>query len=194
MIKEFWNFTASWAALKLQKWKDFQRMWLFLVGACDICRHQELSESLNFTWWVVVGVFIQLSLWSGNESANSDWKQRGLCKTHSYLETTYSLVGRRWYCCESCRKEIWASLLGFVFGARTSYTGLQGGVFNKCSQHCFLHPVWSHFSPKSNQSLSSSLAYWLKCISCFRDVAKMRRIWVQRPQGGESKWMVMAVV
>lgn len=114
--------------------------------------------------------------------------------THSYLETNYSLVGRRWYCCESCRKEIWASLLGFVFGARTSYTGLQGGVFNKCSQHCFLHPVWSHFSPKSNQSLSSSLAYWLKCISCFRDVAKMRRIWVQRPQGGESKWMVMAVV
>lgn len=41
-----------------------------------------VGKSLNFTWWVVVGVFIQFSLWSGNRSADWDWKQRRLCKTH----------------------------------------------------------------------------------------------------------------
>lgn len=128
-------------------------MWLYLGGACDIRWHYELSESLNFTWWVVVGVFIQLSLWSVNESANSDWKQRELCKIHSsYLEilthwleednTAANPVGKRfgppcWVLCSVSGPLTWA---------------YREVVFNKCSQHCFLHPVWLHFSPKSNES------------------------------------------
>lgn len=86
---------------------------------------------------------------------------------------------------------MWASLVGLVLGAKTSYMGLWGGgVFNKCSQHCFLHPVWLHFSPKSNQNcLSSSLAYWMKCLILLghdreeKDLVSFRGFRVEIPSG-----------
>lgn len=51
-----------------------------------------VRKSLNFTWWVVVGVFIQFSLWNGNKSANWDWKRRLLNSPVTLWD--YSLVGR----------------------------------------------------------------------------------------------------
>lgn len=36
MIKESWNFTASWVVLKLLKWKAFQKMLLSLGEACEV--------------------------------------------------------------------------------------------------------------------------------------------------------------
>lgn len=49
-------------------------------------------------------------------------------------------------------------------------------VLNKCSQHRFLHPVWLHFSPKSNedQSLSILLGVQSEMSLFFGDMAGMR--------------------
>lgn len=76
------------------------------------------------------------------------------CKTHSsYLEilthwleednTAANPVGKRfgppcWVLCSVPGPLTWA---------------YREVVFNKCSQHCFRHPVWLHFSPKSDESL-----------------------------------------
>lgn len=85
-------------------------------------------KSLNFTWWVVVGVFIQFSLWSGHRSANWDWKQRRLCKTHaSYFETTH------WLEDSTSANPIWNRYVGPFFGSCVRCQDLLHGLIGRGS-------------------------------------------------------------
>lgn len=87
-----------------------------------------------------------------------------------------SLVERRQYCCMSCAA-CDVHLFGSRVSARASHMGFsRERVLNKCSQHRFLHPVWLHFSPKSNedQSLSILLGVQSEMSLFFGDMAGMR--------------------
>jgi len=81
MIKESWNFTASWVVLKLLKWKDFQRMLLSLEEACEVLDSELFQYCSPLTaGQVVVGIFI----WSScTKPAISQLSRRGYAKiTH----------------------------------------------------------------------------------------------------------------
>lgn len=96
MIKEFWNFTASWAVLKLQNGrisKGCGYSWsepVTFVGTKN-CRKVLTSPG---GWWLgsssssASGAAMNQPIQIGN-------KEDCVKLTHSYLETTYSLVGRR---------------------------------------------------------------------------------------------------
>lgn len=145
--------------MKLQKWKDFQRMWLYLVGACDICWHYELSESLLTSpggWWLG-------SSYSSASGAATDQPigigNKEDCKIHHTLRL---LTGWNQIVLLQILYETDAGLMfGSCVRCQDLLHGLIGkGSSNKCSQHCFLHPVWLHFSLKSNLNhLSFSLVY-----------------------------------
>lgn len=98
-------------------------MWLYLVGACDISWHFELSESLLTSpggWWLgsscssASGMATNQPIGIGNEDC--------VKLTHHTLRllTGWKIVLMQ----KSCLKQMWASFLGLVLGAKTSYMGL----------------------------------------------------------------------
>lgn len=119
-------------------------------------------KSLNCTLWVAVEVFIQFSLWSGNRSAN--W----IRNKEDYVKLTHHtfrlLTGWKNIVLQQILYERDVGfLLSLVLGAETFYMGLyRESVFNKCSQHYFLHPVWLHFSPEGNQNNICHLAWFIE--------------------------------
>lgn len=91
MIKESWNFTASWVVLKLLKWKDFQRMLLSLEEAFEVLGSELFQYCRPLTaGQVVVGIF----LWSNcTKPAISQLGKRGYAKiTHHTFRLSF--VGR----------------------------------------------------------------------------------------------------
>lgn len=48
-------------------------------------------------------------------------------------------------------------------------------ILNKCSQHYFLHPVWLHFSPKSNEGHSLFSLVLNELSLFFGDMAGMTK-------------------
>lgn len=141
--------------MKLQKWKDFQRMWLYLVEACDTCWHCELSKSPLTPpcgWWLRSS-HSSVSGAAADEPVELETK---MTVKHTHHLFRCSLVGRREDCCIS-RAACGVLLFGPCVRVRASYMGLLERVFNKRSQRYFLHPVWLRFSPKSNEDQSLSL-------------------------------------
>lgn len=150
-------------------------MWLYLVEACDIDWYCELSKSLLTPpcgWWLRSS-HSSVSGAAADQPVELETKMT-VKLTHPIF--SHSLVERRQSCCMSCAA---CDVLLFrsCVSARASYMGFsRERVLNKCSQHCFLHPVWLHFSPKSNedQSLSILLGVQSEMSLFFGDMAGMR--------------------
>lgn len=130
-------------------------MLLYLVGACDMCWHCELSKSLLTPprgWW------LGSSYSSASRAATNQPTELETKKTVKLTRRTadYSLGEDSTAADSVWNRDIGLfSGLGLVCCVRCHQDLLHGhmqgkGLLNKCSQHYFLHPVWLHFSPKSN--------------------------------------------
>lgn len=64
----------------------------------------------------------------------------------------------------SCVNRCGCPPVGLGSGSRTSCGLYRERFLNKCNQHYFLHPVWLHFSPKSNENHSILLGVLNECL------------------------------
>lgn len=140
-------------------------MWLYSVEACDTCWHRELSKSLLTPpcGWRLRSSHSSVSGAAADQPVD--------LKTKMTVTRTHHISDAHWLGEDSTA----ACPVQLVLGSSSGLVLVSGPLMgfsresflNKCSQHYFLHPVWLHFSPKSNedQSLSLfSLVCRMKCL------------------------------